>query len=60
MQALAQKGFNVAYLSVDRTVEPYYALRDAIYEGRIRFYNYKAFSISSSFGLTAVPGSSIS
>ena len=43
VQALAQKGFNVDYLSVDRTVEPYYALRDAIYEGRIRFYNYKAF-----------------
>lgn len=38
-QLLSKAGFRVGLQSVDRTDIPYKSLRDAIYEGRIKFYN---------------------
>ncbi len=43
MQILQSKGINTDYLSVDRSPDPYYTLRNALYEGTVRIYNYKPF-----------------
>jgi Homing endonuclease len=40
MQMLESRKFNTGYLSVDRTKEPYLALRDALNEGRIELYDH--------------------
>lgn len=39
----AQRGVETKLQSVDKTVDPYLALRAAIYEGRIRYYRYDPF-----------------
>jgi hypothetical protein len=38
MQILEKKGYNCEYLSVDRTQEPYQAVKEAIREGRLNYY----------------------
>ena len=38
MQILTKKGFKTGYLSVDRTIDAYNALKEAIYEKRISMY----------------------
>ena len=38
MQILNKKGYKTEYLSVDRTVDAYNALKEAIYEKRISMY----------------------
>lgn len=43
MQILSQAGFNVKYISVDRTAEPYMELKAAMYEGRLSYYRYQPF-----------------
>lgn len=39
-QQLRKKGFKVRALSVDKTTEPYYQLKDAVYEDRITYPPY--------------------
>lgn len=39
-QILQEKGYNVGYLSVDRSDKPYLDLVELMYEGRVRFYDY--------------------
>lgn len=39
-QILEEMGFNVGYLSVDRSDKPYLSLVEIMYEGRLKFYNY--------------------
>jgi len=41
LQRLAKKGFRTEGVSMDRTWDPYQHLKQAIYEGRVRGYNYK-------------------
>ncbi len=42
-QELTEVGFNTAYLSVDRTEDPYMSLANLFYDKRIRIYNYAPF-----------------
>lgn len=39
-QILQEKGYNVGYLSVDRSDKSYLDLVELMYEGRVRFYDY--------------------
>jgi hypothetical protein len=41
IQTLKRNGFNAELLSVDMTTEPYDELRNALYEGRLLFYEYQ-------------------
>lgn len=41
IQKLQQKGFNAIQLSVDRTMGPYDLLKTALYEDRLKLYDYK-------------------
>jgi hypothetical protein len=43
LETLASNGFNVRKQSVDRSLDPYYNLREAIYEGRFEFYQHDKF-----------------
>ena len=45
MQILKKKGYNTDYVSVDRTVDPYNILKEAIYEKRIDIPYYEIFDI---------------
>lgn len=40
LQQLGKKGYNAERLSVDAHIEPYDNLKTALYEGRVRYYNY--------------------
>ena len=40
IQKLNQKGFNAEVLSVDRTMAPYETLKSALYENRLKVYDY--------------------
>jgi len=42
-QILTKQGFNVELLSVDKTPNPYYNLRQALQESRFKFYRYEPF-----------------
>lgn len=43
IQQMKRRGVNSSVLSVDRTTEPYEALKSAIYEDRLKFYDYRPF-----------------
>lgn len=47
-QILRTLGFETELLSMDRTDEPYMSLRGAIYERRVRFYDYPRFVLEVS------------
>lgn len=40
VQKLSQKGFNASILSVDKTMGPYELLKEALYEDRLKLYDY--------------------
>lgn len=43
LQQVKTRGIPTKLLSVDRTVQPYERLKSAIYENRVRYYNYPPF-----------------
>jgi hypothetical protein len=40
IQQLKQRGYSAEILSIDRTLEPYQALKEALYENRVIYYDY--------------------
>jgi len=43
LQQVKTRGIRTELLSVDRTIQPYESLKSAIYENRIKYYNYPPF-----------------
>jgi hypothetical protein len=44
LQILSDNGFETGYLSCDTSLEPYYNVRTAIYEGRFEIYDHPVFT----------------
>lgn len=45
LQILSDNGFETFYLSVDTSLEPYYNLKQAIYDGRFEFAHHEKFEL---------------
>ena len=57
-QQLAKRGFKTEELSMDRTMEPYETLKEAVNNGKVEFYNYQPF-LEEIEGLELIEGKKV-
>ena len=57
-QQLAKRGFKTEELSMDRTMEPYETLKEAVNNGKVEYYNYQPF-LEEIEGLELIEGKKV-